>query len=205
MNHPGALILDYGGVLSLPQDADSVEQMVAHLGVDGERFRKAYRQDRPAFDRGAVSGEQYWRGVVAKCGLDPAGVDLGLLIELDVQSWTQVNDEMVRLLAELRPRVDRLAIISNMTANTLVAMRRDFEWLALFDECVYSCEIGSNKPGRAIYETCLRRLDLRADECLFVDDSAKNVQGARDVGMAAIQFECMEQFVAELGAFRLVR
>jgi putative hydrolase of the HAD superfamily len=205
MNHPGALILDYGGVLSLPQDADSVEQMVAHLGVDGERFRKAYRQDRPAFDRGAASGEQYWRGVVSKCGLDPAVVDLGALIELDVQSWTQVNDEMVRLVAELRPRLDRLAIISNMTANTLVAMRRDFEWLALFDECVYSCEIGSNKPERAIYETCLRRLNLCADECLFVDDSAKNVLGARAVGMSAIRFEAMEPFLAELAAFGLVR
>lgn len=200
-----ALVLDYGGVLTLPQDVASVDRMVEHLGVDGGLFRRVYRQNRPAFDRGLVTGEQYWRGVVAGCGLDPAGSDLGYLIARDVESWTQLNQAMVCFVAELRERVHRLAMISNMTPNTLVSMREHFEWLKLFDECVFSCEIGSNKPGREIYETCLNRLDLRADECLFVDDSAENVRGARAVGMLAIRFESIEGFLAELQAYELVR
>lgn len=199
-----ALILDYGGVLSLPQDAASVDRMIAHLGVDRDLFRRVYRQSRPAFDSGLVTGEQYWRGVVGGCGLDPDGVDLAPLIALDVQSWTQLNEVMVRFVADARPRVHRLAIISNMTQNTLIYMREHFEWLALFDECIFSCEIGTNKPSSEIYTYCLRRLGLRAEECLFVDDSARNVQGALDVGMAGIRFEFMEQFWAELDAFDLV-
>lgn len=203
-----ALVLDYGGVLTLPQDAASVERMVEHLGVNGHLFRHVYRQNRPAFDSGRVTGEQYWRRVVEGCGLAPTSVELDYLIALDVESWTQLNRAMVRFVADVRPRVHRMAIISNMTHNTLVSMREHFDWLQLFDASVFSCEIGSNKPGRAIYETCLCRLGLPASECLFVDDSVENVQGARDVGMAAIRFEsCVavatEQFLDELKAFDL--
>jgi putative hydrolase of the HAD superfamily len=200
-----ALILDYGGVLSLPQDAASVDRMIESLAVDRDLFRRSYRRNRPAFDSGLVSGDQYWRGVAKGCGLDPAGVDLSYLIAQDIQSWTQLNEAMVRFVADVRSRVHRLAIISNMTQNTLVSMREHFDWLALFDECVFSCELGTNKPGGEIYQYCVRRLGLQAGECLFVDDSAENVRGAQDVGMAAIRFESMEQFLVELGAFDLVR
>jgi putative hydrolase of the HAD superfamily len=200
-----ALVLDYGGVLSLPQDPASVGRMVEHLGVDGDLFRRIYRQHRPAFDSGLVTGEQYWRRVVEGCGLDPKRVDLGYLIAQDVQSWTQLNEAMVRFVHDVRQRVYRLAMISNMTMNTLVSMRRNWKWLALFDECVFSCEIGSNKPGHEIYETCLGRLGLAAGTCLFVDDSVENVWGAQRVGMAAIVFESTGQFLAELERYKLVR
>jgi len=178
--------------------------MIEHFGVNGELFRRVYRQNRPAFDSGLVTGEQYWCGVAEGCGLDPASVDLVYLIKRDVKSWTQLNEAMVRFVRDMRDRVHRLAIISNMTPNTLAFMREHFGWLALFDACVFSCELGTNKPGREIYEHCIRRLGLRAEECLFVDDSAENVRGAREVGMATIRFECMEQFLASLKAFELV-
>jgi putative hydrolase of the HAD superfamily len=199
------LVLDYGGVLTLPQDVASVEQMVAYLRVDGDLFRRVYRRNRPAFDSGAATDEQYWRAVVEECGLNSSEVDVEPLIALDVQSWTQLNGAMVQFVQDVRSQVYRLAMISNMTRNTLVAMRRELPWLALFDECVFSCELGVNKPDAAIYRECARRLGLQASECLFVDDSAKNVQGARDVGMAAIRFEAMEQFLFELERYDLVR
>jgi putative hydrolase of the HAD superfamily len=199
------LVLDYGGVLTLPQDGASVDRMIEHLEVSGDLFRRIYRRNRPAFDSGQVTGEEYWRGVVEGCGLEPGHVDIARLIALDVQSWTQLNEAMIRFVVEVRPRVRRLAMISNMTPNTLVSMREHFEWLALFDECVFSCEIGVNKPERDIYELCLRRLGLRAEECLFVDDSIENVRGAEAVGMGALQFRAVECFLAELGRFELVR
>jgi putative hydrolase of the HAD superfamily len=199
------LILDYGGVLTWPQEAASVEEMVGYLGVDGDLFRRIYRRNRAAFDSGSVTPEQYWRGVVEGCGLDSAGVDVEPLIDLDVRSWTQLNEAMVQFVRDVRHRVHRLAILSNMTESTLVWMREHLAWLALLDACVFSCELGVNKPDAAIYGECARRLGVEASECLFVDDSAENVQGARKVGMAAIRFEGVAPFLAELGRYELVR
>ena len=45
------------------------------------------------------------------------------------------------------------------------------------------------KPGKDIYLDFLKLYDLKAEECLFIDDVLDNVQGARNVGMQAYHFK----------------
>ena len=47
-----------------------------------------------------------------------------------------------------------------------------------FDGTLISCDVGSIKPERAIYEAFLQKFGLRAEQCYFVDDQAANVEGA---------------------------
>ena len=54
------------------------------------------------------------------------------------------------------------------------------------------------KPDREIYEYLLKKYDLEAQECVFLDDRLENVEGARKVGMKGILFENYEQAWAEL-------
>ena len=44
------------------------------------------------------------------------------------------------------------------------------------------------KPDPAIYRLLIDRNGLAASDCLFIDDSAANVEGARAVGMDAVLF-----------------
>jgi 2-haloacid dehalogenase len=60
------------------------------------------------------------------------------------------------------------------------------------------------KPDRAIFDLLLSRYGLRAEECLFIDDSATNVAGARAVGMAAHHFTGADGLGAELGRLGLL-
>jgi len=207
MNKPQvrALILDYGGVLSRPQDTSSVERMAETLKQDGDGFRQVYRARRAPYDSGLLSGEQYWRGVLEHYGIRADGFDISHLIRHDIQSWTQINEQMVRFVMDVRGKIHKLAILSNMTQDTLAFMRRSFHWLELFDERIFSCEVGYSKPGRQIYEHCLDRLGVPPGDCLFVDDSAENVTGALKVGIPAIQFRSTAQFLAELDRFGLAR
>lgn len=207
MNKPRvrALILDYGGVLSLPQDAGSVQRMADIVRQDCDGFRQVYRTQRVSYDSGLVSGKEYWRGLLEHYGIKADGFDILPLIRHDIQSWTQINEPMLQFVADHRDRVHRLAILSNMTRETLAFMRRNFYWLELFDEQTYSCEVGCSKPSRRIYEHCLDRLGVSAGDCLFVDDSTENVRGALKVGIPAIRFRNTAQFLAELGQFCLAR
>ena len=61
--------------------------------------------------------------------------------------------------------------------------------LELFDKCVFSGEIGLVKPSREIFAHLCRIADLVPEETLFVDDSAKNVDGARAFGIDAYLFD----------------
>jgi 2-haloacid dehalogenase len=44
------------------------------------------------------------------------------------------------------------------------------------------------KPQPEIYNLLLERYGLDAGDCIFIDDSRANVEGARAVGMHAIHF-----------------
>ena len=45
-----------------------------------------------------------------------------------------------------------------------------------------------NKPNKDIFEHLLNKYGLHAEDCVFIDDSEKNVNGARAAGIKAILF-----------------
>lgn len=55
----------------------------------------------------------------------------------------------------------------------------------LLDAAFYSYEMRVAKPDPAYFTTILGRLDEAAECVLFVDDSLRNVEAAREVGLAA--------------------
>ena len=193
-----ALILDYGGVISQPQNPENVSHILQILKQAGSGFPEVYRRQRSQYDRAQISGEQYWLNIAQHYGLEPHGFDLARLVQEDVQSWTQLNAAMLQLITEARRKIHRLAMLSNMTRDTLAFMSSHYGWLELFDVLCFSCELGVAKPDREIYETCLRMLQVSAQACLFVDDSVRNVSAAREAGMSAILFTSFAGFKQEL-------
>ena len=193
-----ALILDYGGVISRPQNPDNVASILRMVKQERDEFEKVYRSRRGDYDNGRLSGEQYWAGVLAQFGLMLSAAEIAGLIREDVASWTEISDEMIAFVEESKTRLHRLAIVSNMTWDTLGYMKERCQWLELFDALVFSCEIGTNKPEAGIYAACLARLGVPPDECLFVDDSAENVAGAERSGMNVIHYQSFPAFQEEL-------
>ena len=57
------------------------------------------------------------------------------------------------------------------------------------------------KPEPAIYRLLMERYGLRAQECVFLDDTPQNVEEAVRQGMAGIVFRSREQAVKELQKF----
>ena len=193
-----AIILDYGGVISQPQNSENVNNILQSLGQEYVDFEKIYRSQRAQYDSGQISGEEYWTNVLRYYDLEPSNFEIARLIQEDVRSWTQINESMIQFITECRNNIHKLAMISNMTTDSLAFIREHFQWLELFDELILSCEIGINKPDRQIYEACLRKLNMCPNECLFVDDSIENAKGAMELGMYAIQFKTFSEFRLEL-------
>ena len=61
--------------------------------------------------------------------------------------------------------------------------------LAQFDGGVASCEVQVNKPDPQIYKALLKKYQLKASECIFIDDRLENVQAAFALGFAGIQMK----------------
>ncbi|GAA3120759.1 putative hydrolase of the HAD superfamily/hydrolase [Kribbella aluminosa] len=89
---------------------------------------------------------------------------------------------MAALVRRVNQHGIRTALLSNSWGNTYP---RD-TWDGMFDDIVISGEVGLRKPEPEIFLLAARRLNLKPEECVFVDDLQLNVDGARAVGMTAI-------------------
>jgi HAD superfamily hydrolase (TIGR01509 family) len=74
----------------------------------------------------------------------------------------------------------------------------------MFDATVFSCEEGTAKPERRIYEIALERLEVKPLETVFIDDRADFIEGAQKVGMHTIRFENPQQVKEALASLAIL-
>ena len=55
-----------------------------------------------------------------------------------------------------------------------------------FDCFTFSFELGCFKPDRRMYEDALAKMGLPPEECAFIDDGVKNLQGAQAAGIQPV-------------------
>jgi 2-haloacid dehalogenase len=95
-----------------------------------------------------------------------------------------------------------LYAITNFSAEKFIVAVDRFPFLRRFRDTVVSAHERVLKPDPRIYNVLLERNALVAAETVFIDDSLKNVEGARAVGMHAIHFttpQALRGALAELG------
>ena len=106
----------------------------------------------------------------------------------------------VTILEDLHSRGAALYAITNWNGETFRETRSRFGFLSLFRDIVVSGDEGIIKPDPAIFALLCRRNDLNAPDCLFIDDSLKNVRGAEAVGWQAHHFTSPDALRADLMA-----
>jgi len=107
-------------------------------------------------------------------------------------------DETVRIVERLRAKGYRLVGLSNWSAEKFEITRERYDLFKLFQDIIISGEVKAMKPEREIFEIALRRIGLRAEECLFIDDSPKNVEAAASLGFQTIQYKNSYQLEEDL-------
>ena len=195
MSTPRAAVLDYGNVLSLEQEGESVRRLEGLTGAEVGLFAAAYWRHRDAYDRGELTGDAYWRRVGEQLGVELADEKVAELVREDAASWQRLNERMVRWLRALVDADVPTAILSNMSRDTWEVVRPSFEGVGCL---TLSFEVGAVKPEPEIYLACLSALGVEPGEALFVDDRPVNVEGARALGMHALVFEDEDALAAEL-------
>jgi glucose-1-phosphatase len=103
------------------------------------------------------------------------------------------------LLVDLGRRYP-LMILSNTNPIHFNMIQANYPLLRHFGHCVLSYEVRALKPSARIFEEAIARAGCEAAECFFTDDLAVNVEGARQQGMDAVQFQSAAQLEGELRA-----
>jgi putative hydrolase of the HAD superfamily len=94
----------------------------------------------------------------------------------------------------------RLVLLSNTNAIHFDMVSERYPLLRHFDEYVLSYKVRAMKPSPRIFEAAIAAAQCAPEECFYTDDIAEYVEGARRLGMDAVQFESREQIERELRA-----
>lgn len=181
-------IFDYGRVLVFDQSEEDQAGMAEVAKIPREQFTDLYWADRIEYDKGSVSGAEYWEQIARAAGVKLDASQIQDLTDRDTESWMKYDPVMWDWIAELRRAGKRVAMLSNMPADLGLALRSKTDRLSVFDHVTLSCDVGAVKPDAVIYEQCLDGIGTAPERTLFLDDRIANVQGAEVLGMRAIQF-----------------
>lgn len=96
------------------------------------------------------------------------------------------NKEMIALARSLSKKFN-VFILSNTDEIHFPYIWQQFPSLHFFAQnLMLSYQLKAVKPEKIIFEKALRKFDLVAEECLFIDDNQRNVQAALDLRMKAV-------------------
>lgn len=184
-----AIVLDCFGVLYIPQDDYFYQTVMANPKAHHDEIRDLVKQS----EYGYIDDKTLFAGIAEMTGL-PIGE-----ITTKLTSGFARNQELVDMLQGLRPQY-KLAMLSNLGRNSSVKLFTPEERAKLFDAVVISGEVGMIKPEPGIFEYVCRQLGVEPSEAVFIDDAARNCEGARAVGMQAIVYESWPQVRRDLTA-----
>jgi putative hydrolase of the HAD superfamily len=198
-----AVAFDFGNVICLPQAEGTLEKLAAIAGLDLEVFSALFWTHRAEYDRGSLSGIEYYRGMLAPEGVFPDDETLGRMLAIDLASWTRINPDTVQFMEDVQKAGLKLGILSNMPFDFLALARKQVSVFQRADARIFSCEIGSIKPETRIYEAALSALNCTAEELVFFDDIPVNVEKARSMGIRAFIWRNAETARSELNSLSL--
>ena len=199
-----AVISDFGGVLTNPLwEAFSGwnDNVGADPGVLGQALQRAAeeRGEHPLYEleKGHMTEDEFTRIVQAQL---PAEIQLAGFRDVYF-SHLHANEPMVDLMRRLRDHGLRMAMLTNNVREWEPLWRAKMPVDEIFELVVDSAFVGMRKPEREIYEITLERLgDVRAEECVFIDDLDVNCDAARELGMVAVHYVTPGQAIAEVEA-----
>ena len=106
---------------------------------------------------------------------------------------TERKEYAIPWIENLKARGYRVLFLSNYSEHVRKRSTHALHFLPYLDGGVFSYQVHRIKPEPEIYRILLEKYELKAEECVFVDDNGKNIQAARELGFRTVHFENYEQ------------
>jgi len=181
------IVFDFGKVLV---DFDSV-QLVRRICQDGKRQEEFIQiVENPDFIDRCDKGDE---------SMDEITLDMQQryphLAEEFGQYNTRYSEEVTGEISGMRALLGKLKLqgyhlygLTNWCSKVTEVIEKYSGLFSMLEGIVVSSEERIIKPNPEIYRHLFRKFDLKPEECVFVDDKARNIEAARELGMHGIVF-----------------
>ena len=195
-----AVLFDFGGViLSRPFEAFAAYEK--EIGLPANTIRKINATDPDSnawaqFERREVSTEEFVLLFEEEA--------LALGYELDAQRILEglhgsLRPSMVEALSKCSSKFKTAMLTNNITPMGEQDLDEDVQKVVeIFDLLIESSIEGCRKPEEKFYEVACERLNVKPENCVFLDDLGINLKPARAMGMTTIKVIDPEDAIKEL-------
>lgn len=108
----------------------------------------------------------------------------------------KVKKEVLKLIKQLKKKYI-VALLSNCILEHMKFNAAKGRY-KLFNPVILSCKAKFRKPSKEIYLLMLKKLALKPNECIFVDDERKFIKTAKKIGMHVILFKNIKKLKKDL-------
>ena len=187
-----AIVFDMGGVLI---DLDYDRCVAAYKALGFEEIcdyldpchQKGIYGD---MESGKASEDEFYDFFLSKCHTGTTRADIDACMK---SFYDGPSEKTSSLLRGLKQKGYGIYMLSNNNPIMMRICDSDFKKVGIgisdfFDQAFISSSMKMMKPDAAIFNEAIRRIGLKAEELLFIDDSPVNVEAARKSGMNAILY-----------------
>lgn len=180
-----AIFFDFDGVLTLDRTGSltTTRHISQVTGIDAERVKAAFAHFNDDLTLGRCTHAAIWADI---CRTLRADIDITLLEEAFAS--TPLNDEMFALARRLRSHYV-VGVITDNKQDRMECIERLHALSSNFDPIVVSAAVGSTKAHRGIFEHALALARVEPGECIFIDNSVRNLVVPRAMGMVGMHFD----------------
>ncbi|BCZ46034.1 hypothetical protein psyc5s11_21010 [Clostridium gelidum] len=168
------------------------------LGITKEEWEKYAEDNELYLDRATgreKNPQKIIESIVGKIDIKVSEGQKKEILELRKERFKKsiidVDITIIDVLLDIKKKGKKLCLISN--ADIIDVMNwKESPLNDLFDDTIFSYEVGYLKPQNEIYEIALKKMNTIPQKCIFVGDGGSDeLKGAKELGMKTIQTGCL--------------
>ena len=207
-----AIIFDIGGVLALGNNPVKINNQYRSLGVHQYISKKLKITLDQWFDaiyltyadavEGKISGIKAI-SIIAK-NLNKSKRKLEKIIIKGYKKNYKKNKSLYRLAFKLKKQGYKIAILSDQWYLSNKALYIE-KYLKKFNTVIISYKVKTRKPKPKIYKLTLRKLKIKPEQALFIDNQIWNTKPAKKLGFKTIVFKNNKQLFQNLKKLKILK
>ena len=191
------IVFDIGGVL-----ADfRLMEFLTEKGFDVPMIKRILKASVMSpywgsFERGELTEEETLRGFAS---LDPENEGNLRTAFSNIEGMLTMREYAIPLVKAMKEAGLHVYYLSNYSKKAYDECAGSLDFMPYMDGGLVSFLAGRTKPDPEMYRMFLLKYGLRADECVFIDDTEENVEAAKALGFSGIVFRDYESLLRDLG------
>lgn len=202
MSEEMAVIFDLGRVLlAIDTRGEKFAALMEAMNIlPGQAFSTYWREPEVEWHMtGQISSRQFHQAATSRYNLE-IGYEEFSDAWCDLFSPMPGMKEIFERIAEKHP----VGLLSDTDPLHWAKASEMLPWLRRIEKPTLSFGTGYLKPHPAAYLKAAENVNHPPENCFFIDDAQINVDGAREIGMAAILFQGADRLIRDLGKLGMI-